>query len=204
MPTNNVLFVHGCYGVDKEGWQKQTGDLLVEAGAHFRLPLLPKPEEPRLIQWRAALDRELEDLTDPNTLTVATHSLGGALILDRARAFKRRVAKRLMIVALMYLDPVLLAEDLPMSVREFYPLLLDAEALATFAGETIMIASENDFYAGSDHTLRMARELGVPVHFVENARHFGPKQGFGQWPLMRDLCLGTVNFEDLELVRPQH
>jgi predicted alpha/beta hydrolase family esterase len=141
-------------------------------------PALPDAEEPRVEPWLAALDAELRD-----GMTVLTHSLGGLLWLHHAARLPQVQAARVLLVALS--QPF---DEIPES-KGFRPAPLSRDGVAAAARETTIVSSTDDPWAPPDTQRRVAKELGVEIHWLENAGHINTPAGYGPWPWVLDWAL---------------
>jgi hypothetical protein len=79
-------------------------------------------------------------------------------------------------------------------VEGFFPPPMDAAAIARAAGETHIIATDTDDYATFEQSKAYADRLRIPIHLLAGAGHISPYWGYGEWPWVRDWCLGRATF----------
>jgi pimeloyl-ACP methyl ester carboxylesterase len=123
------LILHGLEGSGPGHWQSWLAARLRERGLTVAYPSLPDADHPRLERWLEALHAELDRLP-PTETTVLCHSLGSLLWLHYAAAAPRVRVARVLLVAPPQPDV-----DDPQSPG-FRPVPLDAEGVASAAGET--------------------------------------------------------------------
>ena len=187
-----VLILHGWQNHRPEGhWQRWLAAGLEASGTLVRYPQLPEPDEPVLDDWLAALDEELGG-TDPARLTVVTHSLGCLLWLAyaarRAEAgASAPIARRVVLVAPA--APEVL-RGIP-EIAEFAPTIDDDRlraALAATASEgATIVAGDADPYCPGGAESVFAKPLGAEFVVVPGGGHLTIEDGFGPFPLVRDL-----------------
>ncbi|HEU0183300.1 MAG TPA: alpha/beta hydrolase [Agromyces mariniharenae] len=193
-----VLILHGWQNRRPDGhWQRWLAGELEARGAGVRYPQLPEPDEPALDDWLRALDTELAG-TDPATLTVVAHSLGCLLWL--AHASRRAEAAGAVGVAPLARRVVLVAPPAPDVIRgipeiaAFAPASDDEglrTALAASAAErTTIVAGDEDPYCPDGAERTYAVPLGAAFVEVGGGGHLTIDDGFGPFPLVRDLVSG--------------
>jgi uncharacterized protein len=172
------LLIHGWHGSGPEHWQRWLGARLRDEGHEVACPDLPDPDEPQLGAWLEALLHELGGRRD---WTVVCHSLGCVLWLHHAAARPAPVHR-----VLLNAPPSALAE-----VPSFFPAPLDADALATAAGTTRLVCSDDDPYCPEGADALYGRPLGLPVDLLPGRGHLNADSGLGPWPAMLEWCLGA-------------
>ncbi|MBC8103609.1 MAG: alpha/beta hydrolase [Cytophagales bacterium] len=188
-----VLILHGWGGNKPAHWQEHLFASLTGAGVPVQYPKLPDPAAPDRKAWLAALDVALEPLAgEANRLTVVAHSLGAISWFHLAAGAGRRLADRVLLVAPPYVMVGVPPTDAPPGVEAFFPPPLDASAIARAARETVIVASDNDDYATFEQTKAYADRLQIPIHLLGGAGHISPYWGYGEWPWVRDWCLGKA------------
>lgn len=179
-----VFIVHGLGGSGPEHWQTWLAGRLAERSIDVRYPNLPSPDAPSLDAWLDALAGELDDL-DPNGLRVACHSLGSVAWLHLASRTTRRLAERVLLVALPSASA-----GVP-EIAGFVPAPLDAAAVERAAGETrIVCADHGDPYCPEGP--RLWEPLGVPIDLIKGGGHLNTDAGW-EWPAIEAWCLGADN-----------
>jgi len=185
--VRSFLIIHGWQGSGPEHWQSWLADRLRHAGEHVSYPVLPDPDEPVLEAWRTSLAAELGAL--PGERTVLCHSLGCLLWLHHvATTGKTTVAGRVLLAA----PP----SDGPGSgaavpeLAPFFPVPLDARAVAGAARETRVAFARDDPYCPAGAAALYATPLGLPADEVPAGGHLNTDAGYGPWPAMEQWCLG--------------
>ncbi|NUT57548.1 MAG: hypothetical protein HOQ00_01680 [Agromyces sp.] len=190
-----VLILHGWQNRRPDGhWQRWLAGQLEADGAVVRYPQLPEPDEPVLDDWLRALDAELAG-TDPASVTVVAHSLGCLLWLAyasrRAEAGEfAPLARRVVLVAPPAPDVI---RGIP-EIAAFAPASDDEglrTALAASAAErTTIVAGDEDPYCPDGAEGTYAMPLDAAFVEVPGGGHLTIDDGFGPFPLVRDLVSG--------------
>ncbi|HLK55421.1 MAG TPA: alpha/beta hydrolase [Chthonomonadaceae bacterium] len=198
MADNVFLILHGWGGNKPTHWQEILYTQLTEAGAKVHYPKMPEPTAPNLPAWLSRVKAELAEIeaqAPDAPLTVLTHSLGAITWMHLAAergANGARIADRVLLVAPPYVIPQIPPIDVPPTVTAFFPPPTDPAAIAAIARETVLIASDTDDYATFDQSSGYAQLLGVPIHKLPGAGHISPYYGYGEWPWVKEWCLGRA------------
>ncbi|MGW4931366.1 RBBP9/YdeN family alpha/beta hydrolase [Agromyces sp. NPDC004153] len=190
-----VLILHGWQNRRPDGhWQHWLAGELEAGGAVVRYPQLPEPDEPVLDDWLSALDTELAG-TDPAALTVVAHSLGCLLWLAYAvrRAEAGEVAplaRRVVLVAPPSPDVIRGIPEIAAFARESDEEGLRAALAASAAERTTIVAGDEDPYCPDGAERTYAVPLGAAFVEVGGGGHLTIDDGFGPFPLVRDLVSG--------------
>ncbi|MGK2936799.1 MAG: RBBP9/YdeN family alpha/beta hydrolase [Solirubrobacteraceae bacterium] len=179
-----MLILHGWQGSQGPHWQRWLAPELRAAGCHVQLPELPDAMTPRLAAWRSALDDELAQLAaGEGERLVVCHSLGCILWLHHAGRTSPGAA---------HVDRVLLnAPPGPLGeLPTFFPVPIDAAAVADAAGMTRLVCSDNDPYCPEGAQAVYAEPLGIARDVLPGQGHLNVDAGYGPWPAMLDWCLG--------------
>jgi uncharacterized protein len=169
------LILHGFTGSGPDHWQSWLADRLARDGRDVRYPDLPDPDHPEIGRWLDALNAELATL-DPARLVVLAHSAGALLWLHHAARTLLRSASRVLLVAPpgpSWRDP---------AVTGFIPVPLDADGVRTAAGETRIVAGDDDPYGDIADVRDYALTLGVPIDVIPGGGHLNTVSGHGPWP----------------------
>ena len=178
------LILHGLEGSGPEHWQTWLAGRLRQRGLAASYPSLPDAEHPRLDRWLSTLGSELERLPPAET-TVLCHSLGSLLWLHHAARAPGVPVARAVLVA-----PAQPDEDDPQSPG-FRPVPLDRDGVAAAAGETLLVCSTDDPWCPPDTSRRIARAIGVEIHWLEGAGHVNTDGGYGPWPALEEWIVGA-------------
>ncbi|UUY06316.1 alpha/beta hydrolase [Svornostia abyssi] len=173
--------LHGWQGSQGPHWQRWLAPHLRAAGCVVSLPELPDAMTPRLDAWRATLDQELADLAaGPGERLVVCHSLGCILWLHHAAAPSPGAP---------HVDRVLLnAPPGPLGeLPTFFPVDVDATAVAAAAGSTRLVCSDDDPYCPEGAQSSYAEPLGLPLRRA--ARPGTPERGRRLRAVARDARL---------------
>jgi uncharacterized protein len=182
--ARSFLILHGYAGSGPEHWQSWLADRLRAGGETVAYPDLPDSYEPALPAWREALAAQLR--APHGELTVIAHSLGCILWLhhccEAVTAGAR--AARVLLVA-----PPSLA-GAPEPIRSFFPVPLDAAAVAAAAATTRVVCATEDPYCPEGAAACYGESLGIEVDLLDGAGHINPEAGFGPWPAAEAWCYG--------------
>lgn len=191
--SGTVLILHGWGGNKPAHWQEHLAAALANAPIHVHYPKMPDPMAPNLAAWQDALHDALMQVRVGPPLTVVCHSLGGINWMHYVKNANERIAECVLLVAPPYVMPDIPPTDAPPGVASFFPPPMDADAIKRAAVETHIIASNDDDYATFDQSKAYADRLGIPIHLLAGAGHISPYWGYGEWPWVRDWCLGNAD-----------
>lgn len=175
------LILHGLEGSGPGHWQPWLADRLVARGLEVEFPELPDPFDPDPDSWLGAL---AEALGERRNWTVVCHSLACLLWLRAAaRADAPLGAARALLVAPPW------RPDLP-EVERFLAHGAGAADVAAAAGETLIVASDDDPYCPPGAAERFATPLGLELVTLAGAGHVNTESGFGAWPAAEAWAVG--------------
>jgi hypothetical protein len=180
------LLVHGYTGSGPEHWQRWLARRLSDRGFDVHFPEFPRPDSPRLHEWRAALERELAHC-DAGRLVVLAHSAGSLLWLHHAAGRTTRLASRVLLVA-----PPGPGWDEP-SVQGFVPTPIDPDGIRASALETRLVGTADDPYCSEDELRTYARAADVQLDLLPAGGHLNTDAGFGPWPAVEEWALGAAS-----------
>ena len=190
--SGSVLILHGWGGNKPEHWQEHLAKALATEGVELHYPKMPEPMAPNLAAWQSALHDALMQVRVGPPLTVVCHSLGSINWIHYVTTVNERIAERVLLVAPPYVMPEIPPTDAPPGVSTFFPPPMDAEAVRRAAGETHIIASNDDDYSTFEQSKAYADRLGIPIHLLQGAGHISPYWGYGEWPWVLDWCMGSA------------
>lgn len=165
MSRPSYLILHGYQGSGPGHWQSWLAGRLRSGDAAVHFPDLPDADQPRLEAWLDALERELEQFSEPPV--VVCHSLGCILWMHHiARGGKP--AERVLLVAPPSADAV------PDVLDHFFPVPDDVGL-----EDARLVCSDNDPYCpdGANNLY-----LGVPADVLVGEGHINTDAGYGPWP----------------------
>ncbi len=179
--TVPVLVLHGLGGPDPEHWSSWLAGELTGNGRSVHVPALPRPDEPELDAWLAALRVDLAGLPDAG-FDVVAHSLGALLWLHHAGSRPAELPRPAR-VALAGLPD---AEHIePVSFRD---VPLDADAVRAAAEGTVLVGGSDDPLCPAGIAAAYGVPLKMAVTVVDSGGHLDPASGYGRWPTMLDWC----------------
>jgi predicted alpha/beta hydrolase family esterase len=194
MSEATVLVLHGWGGNKPAHWQEHLVTALNATAASRSTTRRCRTRRRRTWRrgWRRWTRRSARS-REGAPLTVVCHSLGAITWMHHAPRATRRLADRVLLVAPPYVMPGIPPTDAPPGVEGFFPPPMDADAIARAAGETHIIATDTDDYATFEQSKAYADRLRVPIHLLAGAGHISPYWGYGEWPWVRDWCLGKAD-----------
>jgi len=197
--SDAFLVLHGWGGNKPDHWQEHIVKDLLAEGETVYYPKFTDPGAPNLEIWLDELERVVADIPEDDSITVLAHSLGCILWLHYAAAAVDSEppvrADRVLLVAPPYRKSA--PEEAPPGVATFYPPPLSPEGLKTVAGETVIVASDNDDFATYDQALDYAEKLEVPIEKLAGAGHISPYYGYGKWPWVFEWALKRADLPPL-------
>lgn len=185
MAERAFLILHGLANHRPPShWHAWLAGRLRARGERVAYPQLPEPDEPSLVAWRSALERELRAL-DGHAVVVVGHSLGCTLWMlcaDRARC------ERLVLVAPP--DPPSVPVD---GGFAYEACALDLAAVrASVAGELLLVRSDGaDPYDPDGAAAARVERIADRVEVVPGGGHLSEDDGFGPWPEIEGWVLGA-------------
>ena len=180
----SFLILHGLENHrPPQHWEFLLAAGLVERGHTVSYPGLPEPDAPRLEDWIAALDRELDEIG--GRPVVVCHSLGCLLWMHSAPRRGGRLAERVLFVA----PPA--SDALPDVAASFRIDALDRDAILDSAGgEITLVCSDADPYNPAGAQGLYGDPLGIAATVIPGAGHISVDDGFGPWPFALEWCAG--------------
>lgn len=176
--TSGFVILHGWQNHRPAGhWQRWLAESLAARGHVVRYPQLPDPDEPRLADWLAAIEKNLLELPT-DRLTVICHSLACAAWRHLAATGPAPVQR------LVFVAPPGLA------------FLAGKPLLSTFgdmpaAGHTTatearprLVCSDNDPYCPPGDYAEYAGHFEIDT--IAGEGHFDMTAGYGEWPSILD------------------
>ena len=77
------------------------------------------------------------------------------------------------------------------AIEPFFPIPIDADAVAQAAGETRLVCSDNDPYCPEGGIELYGEPLGIPAELLPGAGHVNTDAGYGPWPGLEAWCYGA-------------
>ena len=183
--ARSFLILHGYLGSGPDHWQTWLAARLADAGEAVAYPELPAPFAPQLPAWRAALARALRDL--PDEPVVIAHSLACCLWLHHCAEPVVEDARAARVLLVAPPSPA----GAPAPILSFFPLPLDAAAVAAAAGETRLVCAPEDPYCPEGAAGVYGEPLGIATELLPGAGHVNPAAGYGAWPEAEAWCYGA-------------
>lgn len=186
----NFLILHGLGGSTGGHWQEWLFHELKARGERVCFPQFPDWDRPRKAIWLAQLNDVMASIPEKEKLVVIAHSLGCMLWIHyAAQCLKRKVSK-----AILVCPPSRFLDE--EAIKDFFPLPENTSALAEGADRTLIVTSSTDPFLPKN-SVSQYFEYGVPCLILPGMGHINVKSGYGPWPWMIDVCLGsTLPFSD--------
>ncbi|MEU5954140.1 alpha/beta hydrolase [Streptomyces sp. NPDC047525] len=185
---SSFLILHGWQNHRPEGhWQRWLAGELTARGGRVAYPQLPAPDDPQLETWLGQLHDLLAqegEAGDGRERVIVCHSLAVLLWLHAvARGGVR--ADRVLLVAPPSSEVLAGYEE----VAGFAPPKVTAEQVAAAAGETRLVAADDDPYCPGGAAGEYGLPLGLDTDVVPGGAHLDLDAGYGPWPSVLDWCL---------------
>ncbi len=182
--TESFLILHGIGNHrPPQHWQFLLAAALVERGHDVRYPALPRPDDPRLEEWLAALPAELAALRGTRR-TVVCHSLACLLWFHAAARSLVEPVDRVLLVSPPASDRV------PVEGASFRLTDLDAPAVrASATTELAIVCSDADPYNPIGAQALYGDKFGIQTTVIPGAGHITPESGYGRWPWVEQWSL---------------
>jgi predicted alpha/beta hydrolase family esterase len=184
----NILIIHGTYGYPTENWIPWLKTELEQQGHTVQAPAFPTPDNQDLTSWLEVFDRYREFLDEGSILV--GHSVGASFMLSALETMARPVKGCFFVAGFASMIPntgnvgILLKTFVE---KEFnWPTILDN------AGTAYVFQSDNDPYVPVLVGGELARNLQVPITFVQGAGHFNEAAGYTKFPLLLEKILSVL------------
>lgn len=191
MPAKKRVFIiHGWDGFPEEGWFPWLKKELETRGFAVFVPQLPKPEEPRIINWVSKL-RVTVAQPDGQTYFVG-HSMGCQAIARYLETLPKGVVVGGAIFVAGFFKRLTNLEDdeaVRSVAREWLKTPVDLSAVKSRLANSVAIFSDNDPYVPLDNQEDFAKILGSRILSVHNRGHFSGSSGTTELPQALDAVL---------------
>lgn len=180
------LLLHGWQNRRPVGhWQHWLAGRLTDLGHVVDYPQLPDPDDPDLDRWLEELARHLDDM-EGTELVVICHSLAGLLWLHAAaRPCAEIRVDRVLLVA----PPSPSVAVSHVEIAGFAPPRVTPAQLAAVAGDTRLVAGDDDPYCPEGAADLYGRPLQLVTDIIAGGAHLNPDSGYGDWPSVLRWCL---------------
>ncbi len=173
-----AIVIHGWDQRPEQEWLPWLGEELESNGWEVELPTMPSAAMPKLDEW---MEKLVSLNPDENTILVG-HSLANALIMKYLERNGVSLKAVFLVAAWDYLLPDLAKEHGTFFRNGFdYNVIKDKQIPIT------IIQSTNDPYLDFNKAKGLADKLGAVFIGVENAGHFGERDGYKDFPQLLKL-----------------
>jgi len=185
MATQRLVLVHGYKGTPTNHWFPWLTEAMEKHGWDVAAPALPAPDKPVCGDWVKTIAEAAGDVDD-NTYIVA-HSLGCIATLRFLESLPDGHACGGAILVAVFSETT----DAGRSERRnsFLEPPLNYEKVKASVKKIVAIHSDNDPFIPLKNGEIMRDKLGAELHVVSNAGHFMKKDGFVEFPLVRERLL---------------
>jgi predicted alpha/beta hydrolase family esterase len=188
-----VLIHHGWTNTRQpDHWQRNLAHALRLQGHHVSYAQYPETQQPNFDEWSALLVAELEHLVELRELSgdrsaeliLVAHSLGCVNIMKSALEGligPQLRANRTLLVAPAGQEKL---DAVPTFRFELESTEAQAElraALANFAGDVTLVASEDDVWLPKGIRAEYADPLGLEPVIIKGGQHLSLQDGWGKW-----------------------
>ena len=188
-----VLIHHGWTNTRQpDHWQRNLTHALRLQGHHVSYAQYPETQQPNFDEWSALLVAELEHLVELRELSdnrnaeliLVAHSLGCVNIMKSA--LEGLIGAQLRANRTLLVAPA--SQEKLGAVPTFKFELESTEAqadlraaLANFAGDVTLVASEDDVWLPKGIRAEYADPLGLTPVIIEGGQHLSLQDGWGKW-----------------------
>lgn len=173
---STFFFIHGVGGTPEENWFPWLKAELEKLGHKIITPQFPTPENQTLENWMKIYESYQKDFTEPPVLI--GHSLGVPFILDILEKYQAKAA---------YLVAGFVGKadnKFDPGMESFSQKLFNWPTIKKNCQKFVVFHSNNDPYLKLEKGQEVAKLLGIPLTFVENAGHFNETSGYTKFELL--------------------
>ncbi len=174
-----VVIIHGYGGEPMHGWRPWLKQELEARGFEVSVPAMPSPNEPRVEEWVAAIDREAAG----EECVFVGHSLGCIAIL---RYLEKEKAAGAVLVA-GFAEK--LGDDFK-AIENFVDKPLAFGKVKGNCGGIVAIFSDNDPYVPLTQEKLFREKLGAKTMVLHACGHFSSSEGTTELPEALAAVLG--------------
>jgi len=176
-------FILHCWGGDSRGcWRGWLADELRAKGIEVVAPDFPRPDNPELESWLAAVRQTVPRFEPSDDWVLIGHSLGCPAILRLLETFgPGEKAKAVVLVAAFAKDVGIF------QIKNFVDRPFKWKKIKAGCGRSIIINSDNDPYIPLSEAERMAEQLGAELIVEHGAGHINEGSGFTSYPKLLNL-----------------
>jgi predicted alpha/beta hydrolase family esterase len=180
--AKKVVIIHGYQGEPMHGFRPWLKTELEKKGFSVSVPAMPSPDEPRVEEWVAAIEKEIGGAGEECILV--GHSLGCAAILRYLERAKRKVAGAVLVAGFVGK----LGDDFSV-LDDFLSAPLDFARVRKMCQKMTAIFSDNDPYVPLSQAKVFENKLGAGVVVLHARGHFSSSDGTTELPEALDAVL---------------
>ncbi|MCX6769580.1 MAG: alpha/beta hydrolase [Candidatus Micrarchaeota archaeon] len=184
--ARRVIIIHGFQSEPMHGFRPWLKKELEARGFEVSIPAMPNPNEPKVEEWVATIDREVGQTGDGCILL--GHSLGCIAIL---RYLERADVKVRGVVLVAGFIGSLGGEF--SILDEFVRAPVDAERVKKACKKIIAIFSDNDPYVPLEQAKLIEKKLGAKTIVLHARGHFSSSDGTTKLPEALEAILEISN-----------
>lgn len=188
----NVLIIHGTYGYPTENWIPWLKTELEQRGHTVRVPQFPTPEHQDLGSWMAVFDQH-RDFLDEQSVMIG-HSAGASFMLSALETLARPITGSFFVAG--FCRPLPNTGNVGILLKTFVEKDFNWPTILDNAGTAYVFQSDNDPYVPIDWGGELARNLQVPITFVQGAGHFNEAAGYLKFPLLLEKVVHVLGADN--------
>jgi uncharacterized protein len=181
MQKTKVYIVHGYTAAPDHHWFTWLKKTMTTESVTVEVLAMPDSMAPEPEAWLTYMNNHVEQ-PDQRTFFVG-HSLGCITILKYVERLDANIEVGGVIMVSGFGDTVSTLPELDGFVHQ----PVDYNKLIACIAERIVIAAEDDAIVPIVHSERLAQYLHADLYRVEQAGHFLDRDGYVEFPLLRDL-----------------
>ncbi|MFD1885726.1 RBBP9/YdeN family alpha/beta hydrolase [Paenibacillus wenxiniae] len=186
MQQTKIYIVHGYTAAPEHHWFPWLQKTLTTERITVEVLAMPDSMSPDPEAWLTYMNDHVEQ-PDQHTFFVG-HSLGCITILKYLERLDANARVGGVIMVSGFGDPLSTLPELDRFVHQ----PVDYKKLITGISERIVIAAEDDAIVPIVYSERFAQCLQAELHRMEKGGHFLDRDGYVEFPLVRDLLLNMV------------
>ncbi len=182
--------VHRWSGGPEDDWRPWLKAELEQHGYEIHVPSMPDTEVPVIEKWVNHL-AQVVGTPDEHTYFIG-HSIGCQTILRYLETLSSPIGGAVFVAGWFRLEN-LEDDEVRAIARPWMETPIDAERIRRVLPKSTLIISENDPFGAFDENVAKFTALNTAVITLPDAGHITAKDGFLEFPTLRDVFLSTSN-----------